>query len=147
MNKIIFETIEKPNKEQIALILDPLKKFNTAKVGPYENLEFIINAVDKKQDFLGGMFGRLGWGWLYIDLAFVKESNRHKGLGSMLLRKCEEFAVKNGVFNARANTGSFQAPQFYLKNGFEIFAKLDIVAPDGSKQIDYFLKKSLLANF
>jgi DNA-binding GntR family transcriptional regulator len=55
----------------------------------------------------------------------------------------QEFALQRGILNSRLNTGSFQAPGFYLKKGYEIFAQLEIQTPDGANHTEYFMKKIL----
>ncbi len=143
MADYIFKTILDPSPEQIGLIVKPLKQYNESKIGPYSLERVAICAYDQADKLIGGIYGWIAWGWLYIDDLWVDESMRHQGVGSKLLSACEEFAIQRHIQNARVNTGSFQAPDFYKKNGYEIFAQLDIVAGDGSAQIDYFMRKKL----
>ncbi len=143
MNDFTLNAIENPSREQIDLIVKPLKQYNVEKIGQYRREEFAIFAHDKAGRLIGGMHGWLHFGWFHLENAWVDESMRHHGVGSQLLSACEQFAIAHGVHKARTNTGSFQAPGFYKKNGYEIFAELDIVAPDGSAQVEYFLKKQL----
>ena len=143
MNGYTVRTIEKPSREQIDLIVRPLKQYNELRVGQYRREEVAVYAYDQIGQLIGGMHGWLLFGWLHIENAWVDESMRHHGIGSRLLSACEQFAVEHGIHDARTNTGSFQAPDFYRKNGYEIFAQLDIIAPDGGAQVEYFLKKQL----
>jgi len=142
MMKVSLTVSENPNEKEVDLIRKELRSFNEAAVGKYQRREVVIYAKENDQ-LIGGMYGWLSWGWAHLDIAWVSEKHRGQGIGNKLLHAFERFAVDHQVFNARANTGSFQAPQFYLKNGYEIFAQLDIIAPDGSAQVDYFLKKRL----
>ena len=80
-------------------------------------------------------------GWLYIELAWVDESVRKKGSGSRLLTLLENAVLEAGIDKIHLNTGSFQALEFYLKNGYIIFAERDIMADDGKEYIDYSLRK------
>jgi len=75
-----------------------------------------------------------------ITVLFVDEQHRHKGLGSLLLNKIETEAKTAGVSLIHLDTFDFQAKDFYLKNGYEIFAVLDH-CPPGHKR--YYMKKTL----
>lgn len=80
------------------------------------------------------------WKILFISLIFVHEDYRHKKLGSLLIRKVEEKARSLGAKLAHLDTFSFQAKDFYIKHGYEIFGVLDD-CPPGHKR--YYLKKNL----
>lgn len=75
-----------------------------------------------------------------ITVLFVEEQHRHKGLGSLLLNKIETEAKAAGVSLIHLDTFDFQAKDFYLKNGYEIFAVLDNCPPDHKR---YYMKKTL----
>lgn len=77
---------------------------------------------------------------MVINVLFVDEQYRRKGLGSRLLQYSEEKAKSIGVRLARLDTFDFQAKDFYLKRGYEIFGVLDD-CPKGHKR--YYLKKVL----
>jgi hypothetical protein len=53
------------------------------------------------------------------------------------------WARKNAVLYIRLNTGSFQAPDFYLKHHYHVFAKLPLVMNSKEQQYDYYLIKYL----
>lgn len=138
-----IEITPNPSSDLVDSIGKQLKAFNEAKIGVYLREQYVVAAYDDQKTLLGGMIGYFCWGWLYIDIAWVDESQRSKGIGGQLLRSFEKVAMERGISKVRLNTGSFQAPNFYLKNGYEIFAQLDITGPDGSDQVDYYLKKTL----
>lgn len=138
-----LQVIENPTQKQIEPIVKGLYEFNQSQVGKYGREGLVIYARDANSQVVGGVYAWLLWGWLYIDDIWLENSYRGKGIGSKLLLAAELFAMNKGVFNARLNTGSFQAPEFYQKNGYEIFAQLDITGPDGLPYIDYLLKKKL----
>lgn len=75
-----------------------------------------------------------------ITVLFVEEQHRHKGLGSLLLNKIETEAKAAGVSLIHLDTFDFQAKDFYLKNGYEIFAVLDNCPPSHKR---YYMKKTL----
>ncbi len=75
-----------------------------------------------------------------INVLFVDKNHRHKGLGSLLLNKVEDEAKAIGVSLIHLDTFDFQAKDFYLKKGYEIFGILDN-CPSGHKR--YYMKKVL----
>jgi ribosomal protein S18 acetylase RimI-like enzyme len=95
---------------------------------------------DKKDEIVGGVFGELFGGWLYISVLWVKESLRNNGLGTKLMDIIEVEATKLDCTNVHLETFSFEAPRFYEHRGYEVFAVLDNYPKEHSK---YFLKKQL----
>lgn len=77
---------------------------------------------------------------LRIEVLFVDEPYRNKGIGSSLLKQVEDEAREMGAQVARLDTFDFQALNFYLKHGYEIWGVLED-CPKGHKR--YCLKKSL----
>jgi GNAT superfamily N-acetyltransferase len=80
------------------------------------------------------------WNLFYISILFVEKDYRHQKLGSFLLNKVESEAKALGAKLAHTDTFDFQAREFYIKHGFEIFGILDD-CPEGHKR--YYLKKKL----
>jgi GNAT superfamily N-acetyltransferase len=80
------------------------------------------------------------WGMLYIDVLFVDENQRGQQLGSLLLSKVEAEARSMGANLSHLDTFDWQAKDFYIKHGYEIFGVLDD-CPPGHKR--YYMKKSL----
>lgn len=77
---------------------------------------------------------------LRVGALFVDEKYRHKGIGSALLKQVEDEARTIGARVVRLDTLDFQALDFYLKLGYEIWGVLED-CPKGHKR--YCLKKSL----
>ncbi len=77
---------------------------------------------------------------MFISVLFVDEEYRCKGLGSGLLKHVEEEAKSRRIKLIHLDTFDFQAKDFYLKQGYEIFGILDD-CPRGHKR--YYLKKYL----
>ena len=80
------------------------------------------------------------WGMLYVDVLFVEESHRGQQLGSLLLSKAEAEAKSMGASLSHLDTFDWQAKDFYLKAGYEVFGVLD-ACPPGHKR--YYMKKIL----
>jgi GNAT superfamily N-acetyltransferase len=75
-----------------------------------------------------------------VDLLWVKAELRGRGYGRQLLARAEEEARTRGAKNIYLDTFSFQSPDFYKKQGYEIFGELDDY-PAGHQR--FFLKKHL----
>ena len=78
---------------------------------------------------------------LYVDVLFVTPEYRGQDLGSELLNKVELEARAMGSTLSHLATFDFQAKDFYLKSGYEIFGILDGCPKAGYKS--YYLKKKL----
>ena len=81
-----------------------------------------------------------GWGIVFIELLFVEKSHRHRKLGTLLLNKVESEAKAFGASLIHLDTFDFQAKDFYLKQGYEVYGALED-CPPGHKR--YHLKKIL----
>lgn len=78
------------------------------------------------------------WNALHIDALWVSEEYQKLGLGSRLLKEVEAVAAENGCTLAHLSTFDFQAKDFYIKHGYEVFGTLEN-SPEGHCR--YYLKK------
>lgn len=101
-----------------------------------ESISFVIK--DDKGEVMGGITGDILWRHMHIDFLWVDESVREEGYGSILLEKIESLAKAKRCRLIHLDTFSFQAPEFYQKNGYEVFGVIED-HPKGFKQ--YFLQK------
>jgi len=102
-------------------------------------LDFALK--DPQGKLIGGINAEyVNWGILFISLLFIKEEFHSLGHGSMLLKNVEKIAKEKGCYLAHTDTLEFQAKDFYLIHGYEIFGILDN-CPKGYKR--YFFKKDL----
>jgi GNAT superfamily N-acetyltransferase len=134
--KIVVD--ETPDSDLREAILRPLRDYNTSKIGPVvvEPLAVFLRHTESDA-IIGGLWGSSAAGWLFIELLYVPEEFRTRGLGSSLIRHAEEIATKRGCVGIRLDTFTFQAPGFYEKLGYRTFGKL-IGHPEGHEQIYYF---------
>lgn len=77
---------------------------------------------------------------LYVDVLWIDDRYRGKGLGKDLIFQAEEIARDNGCTFSHTCTLSYQAPEFYKACGYKVFGELDDFQ-EGIVQ--YFLKKKL----
>ncbi|NNE91761.1 MAG: GNAT family N-acetyltransferase [Verrucomicrobiales bacterium] len=94
----------------------------------------------KSGDMVGGLNGIAGMDWLYVHVLWVDEEHRKTGIGSELMHEAESLAKDRGCKSSCLTTFSFQALEFYLALGYEVFGELKDY-PEGHDL--YFLKKVL----
>lgn len=84
------------------------------------------------------MFGK---GSVYVGILWVDNKHQNKGYGSLLLKKVEDEARKNGAVMAHLDTFDFQARGFYVKHGYELFGAIGDSPTPG--RMRFYLKKDL----
>jgi GNAT superfamily N-acetyltransferase len=125
-----IEVDESPDPGLRDAIVQPLRAFNESRIGPVKpELLAIVLRDPEGGAVTGGLWGASVVGWLYVDLLVVPEGFRGQGLGSELLRKAETIARKRGCIGMWLHTGSFQAPAFYEKRGFQAFGTVPDYPP------------------
>lgn len=103
-----------------------MRQFNYQFVGEYAQVQPVwVSAKDGHGELVGGLRGFVFMHWLNVELLFVDEGARHKGVGRRLLETAEQKACELGARNATLNTFEWQARAFYLKQGYEEFGRID----------------------
>ena len=87
-----------------------------------------------------GLIGHCYAGWLFVNLLWVHEDLRRRGVGQRLLEEAEWHGREFGCHSSFLDTFSFQGPVFYPKFGYEEFARLDY-PPDHQR---IFFRKRLI---
>jgi GNAT superfamily N-acetyltransferase len=129
-----------PATSEIRWLEDRLRAYNRSQAGNGGHLSFLIKLLGLENNFVGGVFAKISYRWLFIDTLWVAEEVRGTGHGRSLLTQAENEARRHGCGNAWVDTFSFQARGFYEKNGYAIFGELPDYPPG---QTRYFLCKSL----
>lgn len=130
--------VSQPNESDFETLKNGLNGFNLLHAGPLYREKISSFAKDEDDNVVGGIVGEIVWGWLYIEGLWVGEFAREQGIGSSLLSKLEAFALSRGVKNFRLETTSFQALDFYKKQGYVVFGELPDMPPTFTS---FFLKK------
>jgi GNAT superfamily N-acetyltransferase len=144
MPRVHYEKVFDPSKEQMAPIDRGFHEFNLAHLGEkiiYNYYKVMIVARDEDGSVIGGIHGEMYWDWLHIDTLWVDDKYRERGIGTGLLEQIEAAAISKGFLGSHLETTNFQAIDFYLKKGYEIFGKLE-GKPAGSTW--YFIQKKLV---
>lgn len=145
MNKesrdVIFEINEDSTDEKIMPIEEGLNEFNDLMTGISDRKPLNILILSTRTGkVVGGIQGRSSLGLLFLDLFYLPQEIRKNGVGTEILRMFEAEGRKRGCTAAFLYTISFQAPDFYRKNGWEEFGRIECL-PEGTSRI--FMKKNL----
>lgn len=129
-------------KEEADIVINKIVNFNNFQEKFInDNLIFNNFVIKQNDEVIAGVNSVITyWNILFVSILFVDEKYRGKNLGSFLLRKVEDEAKLRGVTLAHLDTFDFQAKDFYLKHGYEIFGILDDSPKDHKR---YYLKKKL----
>lgn len=135
-----IERTDTPTDEERQAILAPLRAYNTAKTGGTvpELVAWLVR--DEQGEIVGGLYGRVFFSWLYIELLVVPEQARGQGTGSTLMQMAEELAREKDCVGIWLDTFDFQAPEFYRKHGFTEIGQIDDYPPGHQH---FFLQKRL----
>ncbi|MEW9107853.1 MAG: GNAT family N-acetyltransferase [Cytobacillus gottheilii] len=130
-------------KEDKQYVDDALYKFNLEHFpkdlgGRYEEINLFLK--DDNGKVYGGILAAVCWNWLEIYTFILVEDIRHSGYGTTLLTELEAIALDKKCDFIKVDTLSFQALDFYQKNGYEVFGSIDHV---GREFVHYYLKKDL----
>ena len=125
-------------------ICDKLVEYNNIHSPQTQEPAFIdINKkiIDENGQIVAGFVAEMYcWKVIYVDMVWVDETCRHQGLGTKLIRELERIALEEGCTLIHLDTFDFQAKDFYIKLGYEVFGVLDGFPGNHCR---YFLKKQL----
>ncbi|ANA81237.1 N-acetyltransferase [Paenibacillus glucanolyticus] len=114
-----------------------LKHFPDDLKGRYQEINLLLRNADG--EILGGIVGEICWNWLEIHYLFVDERFRKSGYGAKLLSEVENMAREKQCEFVKLDTLSFQALDFYIKQGYEIYGKIE----NAGRHTHYYMKKDL----
>lgn len=138
--KITIIKEDKPEESAWGIIGRGVAAYNKDQAGDNQFQRLCYVLKDEDGVVCGGVLAEVYWGWLYIDLLWVKEDLRRNGFGKSLMARIEEEARQLGANSAYLDTFSFQAPEFYEELGYQSFGELGDF-PDGKKR--FFMRKAL----
>lgn len=96
--------------------------------------------AEENEEVVGLITGHAYYNEVYVSDLILLEKSRRKGIGSKLLHKVEDYFRSKGYDLITLTTYEFQAPDFYLKNSFEIeYIRENTTKPNLTKY--YFKKK------
>lgn len=105
-----------------------------------ENKQEYVIAAYENNILVGGVIGKKEYQNIHISILVVKKEVRKLSLGSQLLKEIEKIARTQDIINVTLTTRSYQAVDFYKKNGYNIFAALEDMPMKGVTKY-YFCKR------
>lgn len=100
---------------------------------------FSILERDEGGEIKAGTYSYVHPAWIYIDLLWVSQELRGKGLGSKMLAETEAEGLRRGCISAWLWTMDFEAAGFYKKHGYKEFVVFEDFIPGHNRY--GFMKK------
>ena len=122
-----------------ALVLNGLRAFNRQHA-PAPGFASLVLAAREGSEVIGGLVGETGWEWLHVDLLWVAEPYRRRGVGLELLKAAEREAWQRGARHVFLDTLDFQARAFYEQHGYVIFGVQEDYPPGHTR---FYMRRDL----
>jgi GNAT superfamily N-acetyltransferase len=119
-----------PDADAIEVIAGGLRAYDEVQAGysDWRPLAILVRHPQTKA-VAGGLLGRTSLGLLRVDQFFLPEGLRRNRLGGRILAMAEDEARRRSCTRAVLSMVHFQAPGFYLKQGWEVAARIDCEPP------------------
>ena len=114
-------------------ILSEVLRYNASKAGPLHDSKLVLTVRGPDNALLGGLVGVQYWNGMFIDLLWVHERLRGRGIGTELMKRAETALRSRGGEVLFLSTWSFQAPTFYEKLGYSSFGTLEGMPPNSRR--------------
>lgn len=128
-----------PDRDEAERLADGLEAYNERHWPGHQPWQELGVFLREDGRVVGGLFGETYAGWLFIRYFWIADHLRRHRLGAGLIATAEQRARERGCHSAWVDTFSFQAPDFYRKQGYEEFGRLPY-PPKGER---IFLRKAL----
>lgn len=135
-----IELTDTPPDAARQVIVQGLLAYNQARTGIADHRPLALLLHGEDGQVVGGLWGRTAYGWLFVELLFVPESLRGRGVGRTLLQQAEDEARARGAVGIWLDTFGFQARPFYERLGYRVFGEIKDYPPGFSR---YYLQKRL----
>jgi ribosomal protein S18 acetylase RimI-like enzyme len=111
---------------------------NGAEIQAHERFSFVALDDGKFIGCVSGLAHKNGNqfnGWCYLTDLFVEKEYRRQGLGAQLLQTLEKALQQHDIDKIFTWTAGYEAPGFYKKQGYTIFAELENWYSTGDSQV------------
>ena len=143
-NSMMEYNIINGSESDVTYICDKLVEYNLKHVPKTQKDEFVNitkKILDEENNIIAGCYAKMYcWNVIYIDILWVDERYKKHGLGTKLLKEIERIAVEQKCSLIHLDTFDFQAKDFYIKHGYEVFGVLEDCPKDHCR---YYLKKKV----
>ncbi|OMF23484.1 GNAT family N-acetyltransferase [Paenibacillus sp. FSL H8-0548] len=131
-----------PNKTDKEYVINKMIEFNLQHFpddlkGRYQVVNLFLK--DTNGEIYGGLVGEICWNWMEVHYLFVELDQRKLGYGKAILAEAEKLAKEKKCDFIKLDTLSFQALDFYKKQGYEVFGTLQ----NAGGHSHYYLKKDI----
>lgn len=111
--------------ERLAEAVDAILDEAAAAQGrAFEGRKIHLRARDADGNMVGGLVGAHLQRWFFVKLLAVSPEARGGGIGAKLLAHAEHLAREAGLVGIYLDTFEFQAPRFYLREGYREIGRL-----------------------
>jgi GNAT superfamily N-acetyltransferase len=138
-----FRPSDSPAPGTFEAIFRALEASSVPVIGPAVLKWLVIPLHDAVGHVVGGLWGCTNFQWLHVQMLFVPEEQRGRGIGAALMASAEAEARARGCRGVHVDTFSFQAVSFYRGLGYSCFGTLEDYPP-GHSQV-YFYKRFEIA--
>lgn len=135
-----FVVEEHPNAHDIEFMEQRIIDYNYRAAHADDGRGLACFVRGEQGEILAGITGYTWAGMAEIEFLWVDDRLRGQGIGGRLLAAVEAEARQRGCALSIVSTYSFQAPEFYQRNGYEIAGKIENCPPG---HVNYWLKKDL----
>jgi len=136
-----LSVLEDPGAEARDAIASGLAVFNAPLYGNADQQSLAVLIEDATSGgMLGGLWGRTHWRWLYVEMLFVPETLRGRGLARACLELAEEKARERGCVGSLIDTFSDANAVIYRHLGYVVCGTVPDFPPGHTR---IFLRKRL----
>lgn len=115
--QLVFE--ENPSSSTETILLEGISEA-AYKKGMSKTRTFAFIVKDQNNRIVAGLKGYTYYKCLEIDLLWVEEDFRGKGIGSILIGEAEKIGRDRHCYFATLNTMEWEALGFYQKMGYDV---------------------------
>lgn len=121
----MHQIVEEEDPSAVAEELESrLKRFNEQHAGPANTRPLVLSVRDRAGTLIAGLTGEFFWNALYVAVLWVDEPHRGMHYGASLLHRAERIARERGSEAVYLNSLGFQAPGFYLRQGYKVIGEM-----------------------
>ena len=135
-----WTTTDELTRDELGFLEDRIYEFNVEATGIDDGRWLGVLVRDESGVLVAGLAATTWGGCCKVRDVWVRADQRGRGVGTRLLEAAEAEARRRGCRQVVLSSHSFQAPEFYRKRGFEVFAVIDD-DPVGHREV--YLRKRL----